>query len=141
MKTDPSTKNSTPRTLADYIGVLDAKIYWLASVAEKIDGEVVGVDEAQQGLEPPPKWPGAFIAAAPPGLKLGVYRTTLNKEWHEIWLFKVNKRVDGSVLLPILLALYNKALGEVEALLSQDLVRLEDSFPAPPAPFQAAPPY
>ena len=146
MKTDRSQEPQTnrPPTLAFYISMVNTKIGFVADVASKIDDQVVGMDENDPNKTVlaalPPKWPGAYIENAP-GLKLGVFNTTLVKAWHEKWRWEVGKRQQENPLLQALLSMYSKALAEVEALLGQELVRLENSFPEPSAPSQAAPPY
>ena len=139
MKTDPPTKNNTPGTLADRIGALNSRINWLADVAEHIDAEVVGVDENERAQALPPKWPGAYIWNAPEGLKLGVRNTTLNKEWHNKWLWEVQVRTNRSALLQALLEMYSKVLVEVEVLLGQEL---QVNYPEiPEAQIQVPAPY
>jgi len=134
MKTDHNqeSRNNPPRTLSFYIGAVNAKICYVASIAEKIDAQVVGMDENDfDKIRPdslPPRWPGAYIAKAPAGLKLGVHNTTLIKDWHDKWLCEVEVREQANPLLLALLEMYRKALSEVEDMLGQDLVRLEDDL-------------
>jgi hypothetical protein len=147
MKTDHNqeSRNNPPRTLSFYIGAMNAKIGWVASIAEKIDEQVVGTDENDFGkLSPdtlPPRWPGAYIAKAPTGLKLGVHNTTLIKDWHDKWLCEVEERQQTNSLLQALLEMYRKALSEVEDMLGQDLVRVEDDILETEAPLPPRHPY
>ena len=136
METPHSMKNNPPRTLSFLIGALNAKISWAANIAEKIDEQVVGGDENDRNrtvmMALPPRWPGAYLAKAPSGLKLGVSTTTLHKGWHDKWLWEVEERQQVNPLLQPLLEMYRNTLDEVEALLSQDLVPLDEGIVQPP---------
>ena len=136
METPHSMKNNPPRTLSFLIGALNAKIGWAANIAKKIDEQVIGTDENDPDKTRadalPPRWPGAYFAKAPSGLKLGAFTTTLHKGWHDKWLWEVEERQQANPLLPPLLEMYRNALDEVEALLSQDLVPLDEGIVQPP---------
>jgi hypothetical protein len=131
MDTAHSMKNNPPRTLSFLIGELNAKLGWVANIAEKIDEQVVVVDENDPSrtvmMALPPRWPGAYLTKAPSGLKAGAF-TTLVKGWHDKWLWEVEKRQQANPLLLALMDMYLKALAEVEDMLSQDLVPLEESI-------------
>jgi hypothetical protein len=132
MKTEHATLNhNPPRTLSFLIGALNAKIGWVARIAEKIDEQVIGTDENDPDKTRadalPPRWPGAYLAKAPSGLKAGAC-TTLVKGWHDKWLCEVEERQQTNPLLLALMDMYLKALAEVEDMLSQDLVPLEESI-------------
>lgn len=118
--TNPETPN-TPQTLSDYIGAVNAKITWAASIAANMDAQIIEMDEVMSSGDLPPRWPGAFIAKAPKGLKMGVFNTTLNPDWHAKWLWQVEIRCNVSTLLQALLEMYKKALSEIEGLLTQEL--------------------
>ena len=137
MKTEHATLNhNPPRTLSFLIGALNAKIGWAANIAKKIDEQVIEMDETDHDrtvmVTLPPRWPGAYLAKAPSGLKLGVSTTTLHKGWHDKWLWEDEERQQANPLLPPLLEMYRNALDEVEALLSQDLVPLDEGIVQPP---------
>jgi hypothetical protein len=130
--TKPITPNTNTRTLSDYIGAVNAKINWVASIAASMDAQILEMDEARESKELPPRWPGAYIEKAPKGLKMGVFNTTLNPDWHTAWIWRVEVRCNVSPLLQALLEMYKEALAEVEALLSQDLVPLDEGIVQPP---------
>ena len=144
MKTEHATLNhNPPRTLSFLIGALSAKIGWAANIAEKIDEQVVVVDENDSNrtvmMALPPRWPGAYFAKAPSGLKAGAF-TTLVKGWHDKWLYEVQERQQDNPLLLALMDMYLKTLAEIEDMLGQDLVPLEESILEVHLPM-AQPPY